>query len=304
LHDNPDPDALGSALGILSILKKNNIEGKIYFSGEISHPQNKTLVNVLNIQTKKIDEKINGVNICVDCTEINSCASAADFVIDHHRNKTESKQKIIDPNYGSCSAIIYNLIKEEINFEEDSNLATALMIGIKTDTNDLMINVSDNDFKAYKGLLNYCDKELLQKIMNYPLPKYLYEKRQILHKENNSQEDNGIFVGGVGFISSSQRDSIAILAEEYMRMESVTTSVIFAITDKHFLEISVRSANISLDVGEWVKKIFNGFGGGKLGAAGAKIPLHFFADMEDKELFWDLTRKQMFRRVLGEKDEI
>jgi len=103
---------------------------------------------------------------------------------------------------------------------EDSNVATALLLGVRTDTNDLVSeNMVREDFVAYQNLLDYADKEALQKVMNYPFPRYLYEKRINLHKEGNSYESNGTFVGGVGFIENSQRDAIAILAEEYARIK-------------------------------------------------------------------------------------
>jgi len=43
MHENPDPDSIGSALGIEKVLKSWNSEIKTTFvySGEISHSQNK-----------------------------------------------------------------------------------------------------------------------------------------------------------------------------------------------------------------------------------------------------------------------
>lgn len=305
LHDTPDPDAIGSGLGMKLILNSKGIDSKIIYAGDVSHPQNKTMINVLNIVMEKVNSKIDGVNICVDGTPNNSCANSAELIIDHHKNPAQSTFQIINPIYGSCSTIIWEIIKElEIPITVDSvNTFTALLLGIRTDTNDLISeNMSEMDFKAYQELLIESEKESIQKIMNYPLPKYLYDKRLVLHDEGNYYETNGIFVGGVGNIQSSQRDVIAVLAEEYARMESVNTAIIFAIVDKKKLQISIRSSNVSLDVGQMCRDLFSNYGGGTSYKGGANIPLNFYEDLEgnEKDIFWKITCKHMFRKILKE----
>lgn len=304
IHPAPDPDAVGSAMGMRAILSQFGIDSQIYYSGEISHPQNKTIVNVLSIPMKKANESPSGINICVDCTENNSIASKPSLVIDHHKQDSSAEYKVIDTSYGANSTIIWELMKElEINSLEDSSTYTALLLGIRTDTNDLISEyMSKNDFIAYQDLLELADKDALQKSMNYPLPRYLYEKRMVLHEEGNSQEANGVFVGGIGYIPSDQRDAIAILAEEYTRMESVQTAAIFAITGRKNLEVSIRTHLVSLDVNQMCQDLFGDFGGGKSNAGAAKIPLNFYEDLDDKsnQQFWGVTRKHMFRKVLKE----
>ena len=58
-QDNPDPDAIGSAHGLAWLIKKLNssVSTTIFYGGEISHPQNRTLVNLLNISMKKVDSQ-------------------------------------------------------------------------------------------------------------------------------------------------------------------------------------------------------------------------------------------------------
>lgn len=307
LHDTPDPDAIGSGVGMAMALLELGYKSEIYYSGDISHPQNKTLINVLNIVLKRTKNPINGDYpiICVDGTPSNSCAERADLVIDHHKNPTDAEFQVIDPSAGSCSTLVWQIIKHlgiEIKADYISTY-TALLLGIRTDTNDLISeNMSVSDFEAYQELLEHVDKESLQKIMNYPFPRYLYDKRILLHKEGNFYEANGVFVGGVGYISGEQRDAIAVLAEEYARMESVNTAVIFAITDSNTLRVSVRSSNVSLDVGQMCRDLFDGNGGGTSYKGGAGIPLGFYSALgpEEKENFWQLTCKHMFRKVLKE----
>ena len=306
LHPAPDPDAVGCADGFAMIAKHFGFKSEIFYSGEISHPQNKTIVNLLNIDLNKVPpgepDSNGGINVCVDCTPENSCCKEAKLVIDHHKVKPSAEFQIIKSNIGACSTIIWHIMKSlEISDTENSGAYTALLLGIRTDTNDLISeNMTKDDFIAYQELLELANQETLQKVMNYPLPRYIYEKRIEVHKKGNSYEKDGIFIGGIGYISGDQRDSIAILAEEYVRMESINTSIIFAIVDKKTIQISVRSSLVSVDVNAMVKNLFGSeFGGGKPGAGGSSIPLNFYSDIEDNENdFWIKTCNHMFKKVL------
>lgn len=309
-HSNPDPDAIGAAMGMQLLLKDEGLDSIIYYSGEVSHPQNKTIVNVLNVAMEKRNGHPipDGVDICVDCTEGNSKAESPILVIDHHKATSKAKYKFIDASFGSCSALVWKLMKY-LNHEvdtENSSVYTALLLGIRTDTNDLVSeNISPDDFTGYQELLQHSDKESLQKVMNYPFPRYLYDNRSSLQKDGNFLEKDGVFIGGVGYITGAQRDVISILSEEYARMESVTTSVIFAIVDKKELHVSVRTTLVSTDVNQMMKDLFEDFGGGKSTAGAARIPLNFYDSMsgEEADIFWKLTCKQMFKKILKEQFE-
>ena len=50
-HPSPDPDCLGGAAGIsLALSEAYSLNTKIFHYGEVSHPQNKSMKNVLRIQ--------------------------------------------------------------------------------------------------------------------------------------------------------------------------------------------------------------------------------------------------------------
>lgn len=312
-HYNPDPDCIGSAMGLQLILKDEGVDSIIYYAGEVSHPQNKTIVNVLEVVMQKRNGHPipDGIDICVDCTEGNSKAEEPMLVIDHHKATSKAKYKFIDASFGSCSALVWKFMKELDHkiASENSAVYTSLLLGIRTDTNDLVSeNISKDDFLGYQELLQCSDREALQKVMNYPFPRYLYDNRTAIQKEGNFLEKDGTFIGGVGFITGGQRDVISILSEEYARMESVTTSVVFAIVDKKELHVSVRSTLVSVDVNQMMKDLFGDFGGGKSNAGAARIPLNFYEDVgvgEESDKFWKLTCKQMFKKVLKDqfKDE-
>jgi nanoRNase/pAp phosphatase (c-di-AMP/oligoRNAs hydrolase) len=324
MHPVPDPDCIGAAYGMKRIIKEwlPDTKFSLVYSGEISHPQNKTMNYVLNLQLLNTDDIEGGLKtkeecaefadawICVDCVPERCAVPAADyfFVVDHHKQDTKNA-KIKDIRLvGSCSTLVWDYmnhlgIELDKSNEEDSNVATALVVGIKTDTADLVTDiVSDLDFEAFKNLIGPMDQRNLARIINYPIPPYYFELRRRLEEEGQVCQENGVFIGGIGYISSAKRDVLASIAEERARMDGVDTSFILAIVGDN-LEVSVRSTTI--DVDKIIKKIFGkSNGGGKPGAGAARITMGSFSvqeeDDETQSEAWDFARKLWFTRILKE----
>lgn len=56
-HDNPDPDCLASALALKAIAIDHDVEEvTIAYGGEISHQQNRALVNMLDISLQALED--------------------------------------------------------------------------------------------------------------------------------------------------------------------------------------------------------------------------------------------------------
>jgi len=170
-HRCPDPDAIGSMMGMQWLLEKSyGIESDLFYSGEVSHPQNVAMVNLLDPNLRRVDEYAQihkespySIHILCDTVPVNAglCDEVTfDIVVDHHReNPSASFQGLwINLKAGSCSATVYDLIeKTGLKFDPDndidSKLATALMVGISTDTENLMADdATEYEFKAWSGL--------------------------------------------------------------------------------------------------------------------------------------------------------
>ena len=67
MQHTPDPDAIGSALALEWLLEeKYDLPCDIFYSGEASHPQNQTELNVLDISLKhKSSFKMDEYNVFV-----------------------------------------------------------------------------------------------------------------------------------------------------------------------------------------------------------------------------------------------
>jgi len=318
-HPTPDPDAIASAMGIERLIKhlEPNTKVTIVYSGEISHSQNKTLINVLGAnlthitEIDKVDEFAN-FNIVVDAVPercFNGEKINCLMCIDHHRNDTKFAQIKDIRQVGSTSSIVWEyLIKSGIELDPDNDIdvqiATALVVGIKTDTNDFVSDTrAEIDFEAHKHLLNLVDKSALAKIINYPIPSYFFELRSQLDKEENAKVKNGVFVGGIGIVPGAKRDTLPMMADERSRAEGVETAFVFAIVDDH-IDVSVRSVSPSVEVNGLCQKLFGKqYAGGKQGAGAAKIPLDFMGPSDSEpdvqECIWKAVRQKMFEQIFN-----
>jgi len=181
-------------------------------------------------------------------------------------------------------------------------LATSLLIGIRTDTKDMSSeNISQYDFDAWQELYYHSDIEKVQKIMNYDKPRYYYDKMITMNKEGNFIEKDGMFVGGVEFCSAKQRDVIAMLGDDYLRREGTTSVLIFCLTDKKYIDVSMRTRLSSLNVGDYLKKLFGDENaGGTSYQGGARIEFgEFFNSMQEDETskFWELVCARVFNKI-------
>ena len=319
MHFVPDPDCIGAAYGMKRIIKEWDSDAiiSIIHGGEVSHPQNKTMINVLNLEFTHYDEiedlsSFADVFIVVDV--IPERCGLADvpclMVVDHHKGDTKNAE-IKDVRFlGSASTIVWTYMSEiglvlDKADEEDAKVATAMLVGIKTDTNEMSTeSVTDVDFEAYRNLLGFTNPNHLASIINYPIPPYHFDLRKRLDREGHVDEGKGFFIGGIGYIHPAQRDAIPSIAEERARVEGINTSFIMAIVGSN-LEVSIRSSSQSLEVHKTCQNIFGKeYSGGKPGAGAAKIPMGSFAvdeeDDETQEEAWEFIRKLWFKRIKRE----
>ena len=319
VHENPDLDCIGAALGMQKLLKywAPDVKCTIYHFGELSHPQNKTEANLLNLQmvdrqdVEPLTQKSAQVFIVVD-TLPERCGLKDVTVlltIDHHKGDTKKSTFKDIRMVGSASSIVWEYLnKAGVEFgknDEDADVATALIMGIKADTFDLSSeNVTDLDFEAFRYLIRHVNQRKLGLIVKYPLPPYFFELRKCLDQDGNSKLESGVFMGGIGYIQPSKRDVLPTIADERGRIEGTDTSFVFAIVGD-FIEISVRSNGLSVDVNDVIQNIVGkDNGGGKMGAGAGKVPMGFLSIMDDtpeiQEKMWLAIRDKLMSRISEE----
>lgn len=316
-HPTPDPDAIGSQMGIAWLLQKYKITTSCFFDGRISHPQNLALVNLLDPGLKPVEEydpKDYDLKILVDT--IPSYAGKGnhainfDIVIDHHKETPNGGFDgfFLNLRAGSCCGTIFHLIKEfnkfnfELNNEYDAKVATAMLVGIMTDTENLMSDdTTTYEDKARQELFPFRDPLALKQIINYQKPRFWVETRSRVI--NEAKVDDGIAIVGLGIISPKYRDMLPDIASDMVAWEDVKTAIAFAVIDNR-IEGSVRSTNASVGVPELCKQLGKkGNGGGKLGKGAYRYELIIndeeLSDMSDnvKEKWWDFVKTHEIERI-------
>lgn len=293
MQPTPDPDAMGAGIGMQWLLEvRYNMSSDLYSISDLSHPQNKTARNVLDIRhfvrDENFDASLYDTVIVVDTVPQNTgFADVLDtfhIVIDHHQFDIETEVVDIRP-VGSCSSIVWDYLKYfEMDFdgERGAQVATSLLFGIRNDTGGLLSeNTGKLDIEAHADLMAWIDRKKLQEIIHYSFPTYLYELRS-LAIENKEVKDS-VLVSGLGILTSKKRDVLPIIADEFIRMEGIETVVVFALVEDS-IEASVRSRNSSLNVHDFCRRIFGeDYAGGKQGVGGARVPMGFLYSSSDKE---------------------
>lgn len=320
VHPSPDPDCMGGGVGFSTFLKeKYELESEIYHLGEISHAMNKSFKNILHIPLKDGSEfnPDDFSAIVVLDTDLESSGfksdtfTKADIRIDHHITDKNEKPIVSDvrPVGATCSIVWDYLNYFNVSLKGYQDVATALVLGIKTDTLDFTsANTSDLDMEAYRSLLPYINKEALARVTKFPLPKEVFELEALAYK--NKSERGTTLVSYIGELTAHSRDVISTISDRFARMAGVSTVVIMAIIDNH-LQASVRSDDARVDVGDLCIKVFGKkYAGAKEGAGGARLPLDMSFQYINKKEVKDQIVKEIIStfenkvfEVLGEEEK-
>jgi nanoRNase/pAp phosphatase (c-di-AMP/oligoRNAs hydrolase) len=321
-HACPDPDAIASMMGISWLLEKAfGIESQMFYAGEVSHPQNGSMVNLLSPPLQRVceyqKEKFD-INILVDTIPSHAGVgkNKVDFqvVIDHHRELPHDFEGVlIHKKCGSCASIVYDLIKSIVprtnwftdEVDADIKVATALIAGIMTDTNFMMSeDCTEYELNAFKELFEYRNAGFLHQIVFFKRRKFWIDRKAEACAHAKIDEE-GCAVVGLGLIPEKERDLIADMAEEMVSWASVETAVAFGVVGGDRIEGSVRSLNASLNVSEFCKKLgaIHGTGGGKHGKGAYQLPLAGFSIDPDEEPAdtqdaWESIRKRESKRIM------
>lgn len=282
VQNSPDPDCLGASAGLAALLNEYyNLSVDIFHYGEISHPQNKSMKNILHIALKGANDFNSKDHCAIVVLDTDLTATGfktedlqnVDVRIDHHSMERDSAKYSDVRNVGATCSIIWEYLKDfEIDLSKYQDACTAMVLGIKTDTQDFTSqNTSELDMEAYRNLLPHVDKQALAKVSKFSLPKQVFEAEKIAYERK--QIKGTVLVSFVGPIAAHDRDTISTIADRFARMEGISTVVIMAIIENN-LHASIRSDDSRVEVADLCMKVFGkNFSGAKDGAGGARVPL-------------------------------
>lgn len=311
-HDNPDPDAIASAAALSVIAQTLGFKTQIVYGGDITHHENRAFVNLLGVDLRKISRgsyelKRYPFIALVDCQPNGNLTilegndyEKIKILIDHHQILQHLQELLpndafldIRPEVNSSSAILAEYLRT-LNISVTPLLGTALFYGIYIDTKKFS-KLSHVDLKAIEFLAGKVDYELLDKIEH---PDISTETAEILAKAiMNRRIYKNVVISNVGFITN--RDAIAESADFLLRLEGITTVLVFGIVDDR-IEISARTRDVRVNIGTVLREAFGdiGTGGGHPQSGGARIPLGIFKLAKDKNSLLRLAEEAITEKFL------
>ncbi len=305
IHDNPDPDAISSAMAMVEIAKSVGVKADIIYEGKIGHHENKAFVNLLDIDLNQPKEfKVSDYKkiALVECSVpgVNNRlppGTKVSIVIDHHQTNTEDiKAEFVDirPNIGATATIMTKYLKA-LEIPIRSELATALLHGIRVDTKDFMRNTDPADFIAAADLYPLADHDILGDIDTLSMST---ETIDVLGEAIKNRQIKGSYlISNVGSIRD--RDTLSQAADFLLSLEGVTTTIIFGLGEDH-IYISGRSRDPRINLGKVMRDAYgDNMAGGHNELAGAQIPLGIFSGTKDKQTLLKLADDAVVKRFLS-----
>jgi len=177
-HDHPDPDAMASAYALQFLAAEQyEIRSRIVYGGMIGRMENQVMKRELKIPVRKLRSRdLQGeVHIALVDTQApfanNGCPvdKRVSLVIDHHpqHRKTQADLTLIKTDYGATTTIVAEALLET-GLRLPRNLATAMLYGISSETQNLGREESPEDIRVYMALLPQISMRSLARIENPP----------------------------------------------------------------------------------------------------------------------------------------
>jgi nanoRNase/pAp phosphatase (c-di-AMP/oligoRNAs hydrolase) len=327
MQDFPDPDAISSAMAYREIVRGYDIEADIVYDGEISHPENRALVNLLDVDVIRYSRDLAleryAAAVFVDnqgtTTQLTDRLKAAGVptlaVVDHH-----DPQDALDPVFADvrplgAAATLFTeylesgeLVRLDTRNERHVRLCTALMHGLHSET-DGFVRARPPEYRAAAFLSSYMDPDLLERVLC--VKKSRGTLRVIEAALHNRAVSSGFSVSGVGLLRWADRDAIAVAADFLLTEENVHTSVVYGLLGaedgREVISGSLRTSSSTLAVDQFLKGALGvdasgrPYGGGRRLAGGFEIDVGFLkgdeGDGEQGRLKWTLFDRRIRRRV-------
>ncbi|ELY72028.1 DHH family phosphoesterase [Natrinema pallidum] len=309
-HDNPDPDSIASAFGLQRAAEFVGVDRiAITFGGEISHQQNRAMINTLNIDLHHfdavsldefdrlafVDHSVPGRNNPIPSdTEL-------DIVLDHHAVDDVSATYVDHrPGVGATATIVSRSLSA-LPFEPDERLATALLFAIHRETLGFTRGTTPAEHEMARYIHPIADHDTIQTLLDSVFtPETLSGIGEAII---NREVRGSCLVSTVG--RTTERDTLPQAADYLLKLEGVSTTVVSGIVDDT-AHLSARTRNPQLDIGSLMTETFDDIGsaGGHSEMAGGQVPLGLFAaNHSNTDIIDEMTVEAVRTRVFDALEE-
>jgi len=296
-HKTPDPDALGALAGLATLLREYfDLDPLIATSGRIFRAENVAMVHELGLNFLAFDAldlaDYSGVFLVDTQPGFGHTPLPEGLpmigVFDHHQPPPPAVREAHGPaphydvrlGLGATSSMIFGYLREA-GVSLDPTTATALCCGVRFDTADLSMHVTELDTDAFYECFRLADRPMLARINRPALPSSYYKE---LHRSLSRARSLGPMVYGLlGRVKNPE--SVAEMADFFRRMQGCQWSLVGgAFEDNYYL--SVRTDLAHYDAFPLLEAVMDGEGsfGGRGPVAGGQIPLEVSDDPSIRKL--------------------
>jgi nanoRNase/pAp phosphatase (c-di-AMP/oligoRNAs hydrolase) len=315
LAGHPDPDSLGSALAHQRLCERLGLSATIAHVLPVARSENRAIVKLLNIEMIHVEEPAHLAKFkylsLVDTSLTESLIQIPPHVqiltvVDHHRPSRTIEAPFVDirVDVGSTCSIYAEYFERGLApldgaQRTDTRVATAMLFGIQTDTDDFAL-ASPSDFSAAAYLKRFADVSTLNRVGRRTISAEAMGAVGVALV--NLEVVRDFALAGVGRVSAINRDAIPIAAEFILRREDIDTVLVYGIVENR-IDGSLRTNSASVDPAAFLEGVFGRdpagrpYGGGRADKGGFQIPLGLFADAGDDEQLWDMVRMAVRSRV-------
>jgi nanoRNase/pAp phosphatase (c-di-AMP/oligoRNAs hydrolase) len=294
LQPDPDPDGIAGGYALRALLGRKRPTAPLISFGEVKRPENAAMVRALGIDVRTItpeelDEFDALALVDVQPTVFGESPPArvrsVDIVIDHHpeRSGYDAVIKDIRSSYGATATILTEYIRAA-GIEVRPRLATALVYGIKSDTQLLGRETSRADMAAFAYLHACHSPALLRRIERPALP---HDGLRALGRAlARTEVAEGIHLLVLGRV---REDVIPQVADLGLQAEGAEWAIAAGIVGSD-LVFSVRNVGYVRAAGGVTRRVVEGLGvgGGHRSMAKGIIPLTAF-----RKVYGSATREKI-----------
>ena len=268
-HDNPDADALASGFGLYCYFSSKGIEAQLVYSGKNKMQKANVcmMVEKLSIPVVYIPRnpenpcKVEGLLITVDgqygAGNVTKILADEVAILDHHQEEIKDvKYSRIESHLGSCSTLVWLMLKEEGYQVTDKKLATALYYGLYMDTNMFAEIYYPIDMDM-RDSLDY-DKSLITRFRNSNLSLQELEIAGIAMIRTSYNAD---YRFAMVHAQKCDPNILGIISDFLLQVDEVDTCVVFN-EEYDGYKFSVRSCVPEVNANELAAYLAQGVGSG------------------------------------------
>ncbi|MGE5296852.1 MAG: DHH family phosphoesterase [Solirubrobacterales bacterium] len=309
MQDNPDPDSLAAAVALRKLANNlANLQCSIVCGGTVGRGENRALVKYLGLNLRSYAEIDYGKYDLVAMVDTqpwsgnNSLPEGIlpDIVIDHHPIRRQTRTvgfTDIRSGYGAASTILVEYLIEA-GITPETPLATALLYGIRSDTQDFGRESSRFDIEAIEFLYPFANNRMIGEIQRGKVPRVYYQ--MLADALRNARVQGTAIITALGDIDNP--DMIAEVADLLLREDETTWTMCTGYWNGKLL-ISLRTSEEDNLAAKVVKYMVarKGTGGGHQTYAGGQIPLIKGTKAEREEIEKYVERR--FFEAVGAGDK-